>query len=199
VKLDALSQLLGPIVKLAHERNTSRTFSRSSSALGIWNERPSFTFHGYLPIEKRSSPKNLEKISLEKISLKFLLKLPTETIKCWKISYRLYILKPICVLLLILLYQPNISKRREHLPEKENIDLHNRPSILSSIKCSFCRCLINYFTFDYQNEKKNKKKNVLIFVLGILAFFCLKSSIIGMDHKKQFYRGWNNGFSKLTQ
>jgi 16S rRNA (cytidine1402-2'-O)-methyltransferase len=44
------------IVKLAHEKGTSRTFSRSFFDTlghdGIWNERPSFTFHGYLPIEK---------------------------------------------------------------------------------------------------------------------------------------------------
>jgi 16S rRNA (cytidine1402-2'-O)-methyltransferase len=37
----------------------------------------SFTFHGYLPIEKgkKSSPKNLEKISLEKNQSQILLKL----------------------------------------------------------------------------------------------------------------------------
>jgi hypothetical protein len=33
---------------------------------------------------------------------------------------------------------------------------------------------------------KIKKRDVLIFVLGILAFYCLKSSIIGMDHKSSF-------------
>jgi hypothetical protein len=113
------------IVKLAHEKGIQvvplvgpSSILLAMMASGMNGQ--SFTFHGYLPIEKgeKSSPKNLEKISLEKISLKFLLKLPTETIKCWKISYRLYILKPICVLLLILLYQPNISKRREHLPGK---------------------------------------------------------------------------------
>jgi 16S rRNA (cytidine1402-2'-O)-methyltransferase len=37
-------------------------------------------------------------------------------------------------------YQPNISKRREHLPGKENIDLHNRPSILSSINVVLSLC-----------------------------------------------------------
>jgi hypothetical protein len=80
----------------------------------------SFTFHGYLPIEKgkKSSPKKSRENFAGKNQSQILLKLPTETIKCWKISYRLYILKPICVLLLILLYQPNISKRREHLPGK---------------------------------------------------------------------------------
>jgi 16S rRNA (cytidine1402-2'-O)-methyltransferase len=40
--------------------------------------------------------------------------------------------------------QPDISKRREHLPGKENIDLHNRPSILLSIKCVFVAS-VNYF------------------------------------------------------
>jgi 16S rRNA (cytidine1402-2'-O)-methyltransferase len=55
----------------------------------------SFTFHGYLPIEKgrKSSPKKSREISLEKNQSQILLKLPTETIKC--LSYRLYILKPI--------------------------------------------------------------------------------------------------------
>jgi 16S rRNA C1402 (ribose-2'-O) methylase RsmI len=78
----------------------------------------SFTFHGYLPIERgEKSKKNLEKISLEK-SVSNFIETPYRNNKMWKISYRLYILKPICVLLLILLYQPNISKRREHLPGK---------------------------------------------------------------------------------
>jgi hypothetical protein len=108
------------IVKLAHEKGIQVVFSRSFFDFchdGIWNERPSFT-HVIYPLKKGEKVvlKNLEKISLEKISLKFLLKLLPKTIKCWKISYRLYILKPICVLL-ILLYQ-NISKRREHLPGK---------------------------------------------------------------------------------
>jgi hypothetical protein len=61
--------------------------------------------------EKKKSIKNLEKISGKK-SVPNFIETPTETIKCWKISYRLYILKPICVSLLILLYQPDISKQR---------------------------------------------------------------------------------------
>jgi hypothetical protein len=55
--------------------------------------------------------------------------------------------------------------------EKENIDLHNRPPFLSSIKCSFCRS-VNYFVhLIIKNEKMKIKKEILIFVLGILAFF----------------------------
>jgi hypothetical protein len=75
----------------------------------------------------------------------------------------------ICVLLLILLYQPNISKRREHLPGKENIDLHTLHFIIH--KCSFCRS-VNYFVHLIIKKKKMKikKRDVLIFVLGILAF-----------------------------
>jgi hypothetical protein len=49
----------------------------------------------------------------------------------------------------------NIS--REHLPGKRNIDLHNRPSILSSIKCSFCRS-VNYFVHLIIKKKENKKR-----------------------------------------
>jgi 16S rRNA (cytidine1402-2'-O)-methyltransferase len=89
----------------------------------------SFTFHGYLPIEKgkKSSPKNLEKIS--KNQSQIFIETPYRNNKMWKISYRLYILKPICVLLLILLTNRIYQNEESICLEKENIDLHNRPSI----------------------------------------------------------------------
>jgi 16S rRNA (cytidine1402-2'-O)-methyltransferase len=68
------------IVKLAHEKEYKSTLVGPSSILlammASGMNGQSFTFHGYLPIEReKKKSKNLEKISLEKISLKFLLKL----------------------------------------------------------------------------------------------------------------------------
>jgi hypothetical protein len=88
---------------------------------------------------EKSSLKNLEKFAGKNQSQIFV-ETPYETIKCWKISYRLYILKPICVLLLILLITE--YQNEESICLEKKIDLHNRPSILSSIKCSFLVALL---------------------------------------------------------
>jgi 16S rRNA (cytidine1402-2'-O)-methyltransferase len=165
------------IVKLAHEKGIqvvplvgpSRYFGHD----GIWNERPEFYVSRLFTHWKRGEKvvlKNLEKISLEKNQSQIFIETPYRNNKMLEDILQALHPETYCVLLLILLYQPNISKRREHLPGKKNIDLHNRPSILSSIKC-FCRS-VNYFVHliikKWKNE--NKKRDVLIFVLGILAF-----------------------------
>jgi 16S rRNA (cytidine1402-2'-O)-methyltransferase len=83
----------------------------------------SFTFHGYLPIEKgrKSSPKKSRENFAGKNQSQIFIENPTETIKCWKISYRLYILKPICVLLLILLYRIYQNEESICLEKKTSI------------------------------------------------------------------------------
>jgi 16S rRNA (cytidine1402-2'-O)-methyltransferase len=79
----------------------------------------SFTFHGYLPIEKGKKVvlKNLEKISLEKNQSQIFIETPYRNNKMLEDILQALHPETICVLL-ILLYQPNISKRREHLPGK---------------------------------------------------------------------------------
>jgi 16S rRNA (cytidine1402-2'-O)-methyltransferase len=57
----------------------------------------SFTFHGYLPIEKgrKSSPKKSRENFAGKKSVSNFIETPYRNNKMLKISYRLYILKPI--------------------------------------------------------------------------------------------------------
>jgi 16S rRNA (cytidine1402-2'-O)-methyltransferase len=114
------------IVKLAHEKKGIQvvplvgpsSILLAMMASGMNGQSLRFTVIYPLKREKKSSPKNLEKISLEKIISNFI-ETPYRNNKMWKISYRLYILKPICVLLLILLYQPNISKQESICLEKK--------------------------------------------------------------------------------
>jgi hypothetical protein len=134
------------IVKLAHEKDTSRAVSRpffdTFGDDGIWNERPEFVsrLFTHWKGKKKKVLKNLEKISGKK-SIPNFIETPTETIKCWKISYRLYILKPICVSLLILLYQPDISKQRASAWKREYRSAQQTLHFFIH-KCSFVALLI---------------------------------------------------------
>jgi 16S rRNA (cytidine1402-2'-O)-methyltransferase len=91
--------------------------------------------HGYLPIEKtrKASFKSLERISFEKINLKYLLRLHIETINIGRFNSNIKS-KPIYASPQILLCQQNILKQNSCL-EKETIDLHKRPTIFIIHKC----------------------------------------------------------------
>lgn len=81
------------IVKIAHTEGIQVVPLVGPSSIllalmGSGMNGQSFTFHGYLPIEKKERKqelKNLERSSSEKIRHKFLLKPPTETISYWRI------------------------------------------------------------------------------------------------------------------
>jgi 16S rRNA (cytidine1402-2'-O)-methyltransferase len=89
-------------VKLAHGKGIQVVLVGPSSILlammaSGMNEQTSFTFHGYLPIEKTKSELKTLKISFEQNQSQFSLKRPIATINYWRTCYKPYIQKHLCI------------------------------------------------------------------------------------------------------
>jgi 16S rRNA (cytidine1402-2'-O)-methyltransferase len=126
------------IVKLAHEKNIQvvplvgpSSILLAMMASGMNGQ--SFTFHGYLPIEKgekKATLKNLEKISQEKNQSQIFIETPYRNNKMMEdILITLNPATYLCVAADITLPSEYIKTKRASAWKKETVDLHNRPSI----------------------------------------------------------------------
>ena len=126
------------IVKLAHERGIQvvplvgpSSILLAMMASGMNGQ--SFTFHGYLPIEKgekKSTLKTLEKISQDKNQSQLFIETPYRNNKM--LEDLLQILNPethLCIAADITLPTEYIKTKRVAAWKKETVDLHNRPAI----------------------------------------------------------------------
>ncbi|KDN54952.1 SAM-dependent methyltransferase [Flavobacterium seoulense] len=126
------------IVKLAHEKGIQviPLVGPSSILLAIMASGmngQSFTFHGYLPIEKdekRASFKSLERISFEKNQSQIFIETPYRNNKL--LEDLIQILHPethLCIACDITLPTEYIKTKKISAWKKETIDLHKRPTI----------------------------------------------------------------------
>jgi 16S rRNA (cytidine1402-2'-O)-methyltransferase len=126
------------IVKLAHEKGIQvvplvgpSSILLAMMASGMNGQ--SFTFHGYLPIEKgekKLALKSLEKISQEKNQSQIFIETPYRNNKMLEdILQALNSETYLCIATDITLPTEYIKTKRASAWKKENIDLHNRPSI----------------------------------------------------------------------
>jgi 16S rRNA (cytidine1402-2'-O)-methyltransferase len=126
------------IVKLAHEKGIQvvplvgpSSILLAMMASGMNGQ--SFTFHGYLPIEKdekRASFKNLEKISFEQNQSQIFIETPYRNNKL--LEDLLQTLHPethLCIATDITLPTEYIKTKKIAAWKKETIDLHKRPTI----------------------------------------------------------------------
>lgn len=126
------------IVKLAHEKGIQVVplVGPSSILMAIMASGmngQSFTFNGYLPIdksEKKVALKNLEKISFEKNQSQLFIETPYRNTKI--LEDMLQILNPnthLCIACDITLPTEYIKTKTINQWKKEKVDLHNRPCI----------------------------------------------------------------------
>ncbi len=126
------------IVKLAHEKGIQvvplvgpSSILLAMMASGMNGQ--SFTFHGYLPIEKdekKAALKNLERISFEKNQSQIFIETPYRNNKL--LEDLLQILHPethLCIATDITLPTEYIKTKKVAAWKKENVDLHKRPTI----------------------------------------------------------------------
>ncbi|HEY4616775.1 MAG TPA: SAM-dependent methyltransferase [Flavobacterium sp.] len=126
------------IVKLAHEKGIQviplvgpSSILLAMMASGMNGQ--SFTFHGYLPIEKdekKASFKNLEKISFEQNQSQIFIETPYRNNKL--LEDLLQTLHPethLCIATDITLPTEYIKTKKISAWKKENVDLHKRPTI----------------------------------------------------------------------
>ena len=126
------------IVKLAHEKGIQvvplvgpSSILLAMMASGMNGQ--SFTFHGYLPIEKdekKSSLKTLERISFEKNQSQIFIETPYRNNKL--LEDLIQILHPethLCIATDITLPTEYIKTKKIAAWKKETIDLHKRPTI----------------------------------------------------------------------
>ena len=126
------------IVKLAHEKGIQvvplvgpSSILLAMMASGMNGQ--SFTFHGYLPIEKgekKTALKNLEKTSFEKNQSQIFIETPYRNNKMLEdILQALHPETYLCIATDITLPSEYIKTKRAAAWKKENVDLHNRPTI----------------------------------------------------------------------
>ncbi|WPR71551.1 SAM-dependent methyltransferase [Flavobacterium sp. NG2] len=126
------------IVKLAHEKGIQvvplvgpSSILLAMMASGMNGQ--SFTFHGYLPIEKgekKATLKVLEKVSLERNQSQIFIETPYRNNKM--LEDLLQILNPethLCIAADITLSTEYIKTKKAKDWKKETVDLHNRPAI----------------------------------------------------------------------
>ena len=126
------------IVKLAHEKGIQvvplvgpSSILLAMMASGMNGQ--SFTFHGYLPIEKdekKSSLKSLERISFEKNQSQIFIETPYRNNKL--LEDLIQILHPethLCIATDITLPTEYIKTKKIAAWKKETVDLHKRPTI----------------------------------------------------------------------
>ena len=126
------------IVKLAHEKGIQvvplvgpSSILLAMMASGMNGQ--SFTFHGYLPIEKddkRAALKSLERISFEKNQSQIFIETPYRNNKL--VEDLIQILHPethLCIATDITLPTEYIKTKKISAWKKENVDLHKRPTI----------------------------------------------------------------------
>lgn len=126
------------IVKLAHEKGIQvvplvgpSSILLAMMASGMNGQ--SFTFHGYLPIEKdekKTVLKSLERISFEKNQSQIFIETPYRNNKL--LEDLLQILHPethLCIATDITLPTEYIKTKKVAAWKKENVDLHKRPTI----------------------------------------------------------------------
>ncbi|KQB43123.1 Tetrapyrrole (Corrin-Porphyrin) methylase family protein [Flavobacterium daejeonense] len=126
------------IVKLAHEKGIQvvplvgpSSILLAMMASGMNGQ--SFTFHGYLPIEKdekRATLKALERISFEKNQSQIFIETPYRNNKL--VEDLINILNPethLCIATDITLPTEYIKTKKISAWKKENVDLHKRPTI----------------------------------------------------------------------
>ena len=126
------------IVKLAHDKGIQvvplvgpSSILLAMMASGMNGQ--SFTFHGYLPIEKdekRASFKSLEKVSFEKNQSQIFIETPYRNNKL--LEDLIQILNPethLCIATDITLPTEYIKTKKIAAWKKETIDLHKRPTI----------------------------------------------------------------------
>jgi len=126
------------IVKLAHEKGIQvvplvgpSSILLAMMASGMNGQ--SFTFNGYLPIdkgEKKSALKNLEKLSQDKNQSQIFIETPYRNNKM--LEDILQVLNPetyLCIATDITLPTEYIKTKRAAAWKKETVDLHNRPTI----------------------------------------------------------------------
>ncbi|OCB78042.1 SAM-dependent methyltransferase [Flavobacterium crassostreae] len=126
------------IVKLAHEKGITvvplvgpSSILLAMMASGMNGQ--SFTFHGYLPIdkdEKKASLKTLEKISFEKNQSQIFIETPYRNNKLLEdLIQALHPETHLCIATDITLPTEYIKTKRIAAWKKESIDLHKRPTI----------------------------------------------------------------------
>ncbi|MEN9908340.1 MAG: hypothetical protein RLZZ540_1489 [Bacteroidota bacterium] len=126
------------IVKLAHERGIQviplvgpSSILLAMMASGMNGQ--SFTFHGYLPIEKdekRASFKSLERISFEKNQSQIFIETPYRNNKLLEdLIQTLHPETHLCIATDITLPTEYIKTKKIAAWKKETIDLHKRPTI----------------------------------------------------------------------
>ncbi|WP_140485049.1 SAM-dependent methyltransferase [Flavobacterium sp. GSA192] len=126
------------IVKLAHDRGIQviplvgpSSILLAMMASGMNGQ--SFTFHGYLPIEKdekRASFKNLERISFEKNQSQIFIETPYRNNKLLEdLIQTLHPETYLCIATDITLPTEYIKTKKISAWKKEAIDLHKRPTI----------------------------------------------------------------------
>ena len=126
------------IVKLAHEKGIQvvplvgpSSILLAMMASGMNGQ--SFTFHGYLPIdkdEKRASFKTLEKISFEKNQSQIFIETPYRNNNLLEdLLQNLHPETHLCIATDITLATEYIKTKRISAWKKETIDLHKRPTI----------------------------------------------------------------------
>ncbi len=126
------------IVKLAHDKGIQvvplvgpSSILLAMMASGMNGQ--SFTFHGYLPIEKddkRAALKSLERISFEKNQSQIFIETPYRNNKL--VEDLIQILHPethLCIATDITLPTEYIKTKKISAWKKENVDLHKRPTI----------------------------------------------------------------------
>ncbi|MFC5682820.1 SAM-dependent methyltransferase [Flavobacterium sp. MAHUQ-51] len=126
------------IVKLAHEKGIQviplvgpSSILLAMMASGMNGQ--SFTFHGYLPIEKddkRTALKSLERLSFEKNQSQIFIETPYRNNKL--VEDLIQILHPethLCIATDITLPTEYIKTKKISAWKKENVDLHKRPTI----------------------------------------------------------------------
>ena len=126
------------IVKLAHEKGIQVVplVGPSSILLAIMASGmngQSFTFHGYLPIEKdekKASFKTLERVSFEKNQSQIFIETPYRNNKLLEdLVQTLHPETHLCIATDITLPTEYIKTKRVAAWKKESVDLHNRPAI----------------------------------------------------------------------
>ena len=126
------------IVKLAHDRGIQviplvgpSSILLAMMASGMNGQ--SFTFHGYLPIEKdekRASFKSLERISFEKNQSQIFIETPYRNNKLLEdLIQTLHPETHLCIATDITLPTEYIKTKKISAWKKENVDLHKRPTI----------------------------------------------------------------------
>ena len=126
------------IVKLAHEKGIQvvplvgpSSILLAMMASGMNGQ--SFTFNGYLPIdkaEKKAALKNLEKLSQDKNQSQIFIETPYRNNKMLEdILQTLHPETALCIATDITLPTEYIRTKKAFAWKKENVDLHNRPTI----------------------------------------------------------------------